>query len=109
MSSEVYAVKISVDSGSSTATTSGEHFGAVVCVFADNNINGARTLSSITDSNGLDILGNATWGAISASTGTAQYEQTELGGTAVAGAITVTTTDSAGSSGTLDVYVYIAP
>jgi hypothetical protein len=109
MSSEVYAVKISVDSGSSTATTSGEHFGAVVCVFADNNINGARTLSSITDSNGLDILGNATLGAISASTGTAQYEQTELGGTAVAGAITVTTTDSAGSSGTLDVYVYIAP
>lgn len=109
MSSEVYAVKISLDSGSSTATTSGEHYGAVICVFADNNINGARTLSSITDSNGLDILGNATLGAITASTGTAQYEQTELGGTAVAGAITVTTTDSAGTSGTLDVYVYIAP
>lgn len=109
MSSEVYAVKISVDSGSSSATTSDEHYGAVVCVFADNNIDGARTLSSITDTNGLDILGNATLGAISASTGTAQYEQTELGGTAVAGTITVTTTDSAGSSGNLDVYVYIAP
>tara|TARA_R100001510_G_C7596730_1_gene164584 strand:- start:399 stop:728 length:330 start_codon:yes stop_codon:yes gene_type:complete len=109
MSSEVYAVKISVDSASSTATTSGEHFGAVVCVFADNNIDGNRTLSSITDSNGMDILGNATLAAISASSGTAQYEQTELGGTAVAGAITVTTTDSAGSSGNLDVYVYIAP
>lgn len=109
MSSEVYAVKISVDSGSSSATTSDEHYGAVVCVFADNNIDGARTLSSITDTNGLDILGNATLGAISASSGTAQYEQTELGGTAVAGTITVTTTDSAGSSGSLDVYVYIAP
>ena len=109
MSSEVYAVKISVDNSTDTATTSGEHFGAVVCVFADNNINGARTLSSITDSNGLDILGNATLGEISATTGTAQYEQTELGGTAVAGTITVTTTDSAGSSGSLDVYVYIAP
>jgi hypothetical protein len=109
MSSEVYAVKISIDSSTNTATTTDEHFGAVVCVFADNNIDGARTLSSITDSNGLDILGNATLGAISSSTGTAQYEQTELGGTAVVGKITVTTTDSAGSSGSLDVYVYIAP
>ncbi len=78
MSSEVYAVKISVDSGSSSATTSDEHFGAVVCVFADNNIDGARTLSSITDSNGLDILGNATLGAISASTGTANTSRPNL-------------------------------
>jgi hypothetical protein len=109
MSSEVYAVKISVPSDASSATTSDEHYGAVVSVFADNNINGNRTLSSITDSNGLNILGNATLAAITASTGTAQYEQTELGGTAVAGTITVTTTDSAGSSGSLDVYVYIAP
>ena len=109
MSSEVYAVKISVGNDTDTATTSDEHFGAVVSVFADNNINGNRTLSSITDSHGLNILGNATLAAISSSTGTAQYEQTEMGGTAVAGTITVTTTDSAGSSGTLDVYVYIAP
>lgn len=109
MSSEVYAVKISVPSDANSATTSDEHYGAVVSVFADNNINGNRTLSSITDSNGLNILGNATLAAITATSGTAQYEQTELGGTAVAGAITVTTTDSAGTSGTLDVYVYIAP
>lgn len=109
MSSEVYAVKISVPHGSDTATTVDQHFGAVICVFADNNIDGARTLESIKDSKGLDLLGNATLGSITASTGTAQYEQVEIGGTACSGHLTVTTTDSAGTAGNLDVYVYIAP
>ena len=108
MSSEVYRVKLQLDTGEQEVTSSGEHFGAVVCVFADNNTDSAETLESITDvSSGLNILGNATLESISSS-GTAQYEQTELGGTAVAGKLKLKLTNVAGT-GTFDVYVYIAP
>tara|TARA_Y100000114_G_C11744148_1_gene320678 strand:- start:958 stop:1281 length:324 start_codon:yes stop_codon:yes gene_type:complete len=107
MSSEVYAAKISVPAGGTTATSDGEHFGAVIAVVVDNNSGTGRAIGSLVDSNGMDILGNA----VHTSTATEQqYEQTELGGTAVAGTITVEFTGGAiGGSGTADVYVYIAP
>lgn len=108
MSSEVYRVKLQLATGEQEVTSSGEHFGAVICVFADNNTGTAETLESITDvSSGLNILGNATLESISSS-GTAQYEQTELGGTAVAGKLKLRLTNVAGT-GTFDAYVYIAP
>ena len=108
MSSEVYRVKLQLATGEQEVTSSGEHFGAVVCVFADNNTDSAETLESITDvSSGLNILGNATLESISSS-GTAQYEQTELGGTAVAGKLKLRLSTVAGT-GTFDAYVYIAP
>lgn len=109
MSSEVYRVKLQLATGEQEVTSSGEHFGAVVCVFADNNTDSAETIESITDvSSGLDIMGNADLQSISANTGTAQYEQTELGGTAVAGKLKLKLTNVAGT-GTFDAYVYIAP
>jgi len=108
MSSEVYRVKLQLATGEQEVTSSGEHFGAVICVFADNNTGTAETLESITDvSSGLNILGNATLESISSS-GTAQYEQTELGGTAVAGKLKLKLPTVAGT-GTFDAYVYIAP
>ena len=109
MSSEVYRVKLQLATGEQEVTSSGEHFGAVICVFADNNTDSDETIESITDvSSGLDIMGNATAAVISASSGTAQYEQTELGGTAVAGKLKLKLTNVAGT-GTFDAYVYIAP
>tara|TARA_B100000212_G_C27314045_1_gene507069 strand:+ start:336 stop:665 length:330 start_codon:yes stop_codon:yes gene_type:complete len=109
MSSEVYKVKLQLATGEQEVTSPDEHFGAVVCVFADNNTNSAETISSITDvSSGLNILGNADLESISADTGTAQYEQTEMGGTAVAGKLKLTLSTVAGT-GTFDAYVYIAP
>jgi hypothetical protein len=108
MSSEVYQVKLQLATGQQEVTTSGEHFGAIICVMADNNTDTAETISSITDvSTGLDILGNATTASITNGS-TAQYEQTEIGGTAVAGKLKLALTNAAGT-GTFDVYVYIAP
>ena len=106
MSSEVYAAKLTVADSGTTATTSGEHFGAVIAVVVDNNSGTGRAISSLVDSNGLDILGNADHSATDANQ---QYEQTDMGGTAVAGTITVTFASAIGSGGTADVYVYIAP
>ena len=106
MSSEVYAANLTVAASGTTATTSGEHFGAVIAVVVDNNSGTGRAISSLVDSNGLDILGNADHSATDANQ---QYEQTDMGGTAVAGTITVTFASAIGSGGTADVYVYIAP
>ena len=106
MSSEVYAAKLTVAADGDSATSHGEHFGAVIAVVVDNNSGTGRAISTLVDSNGMDILGNADHSATDANQ---QYEQTELGGTAVAGTITVTFASAIGSSGTADVYVYIAP
>ena len=106
MSSEVYAAKLTVAASGTTATTDGEHFGAVIAVVVDNNSGTGRAISSLVDSNGMDILGNADH---SATTTEQQYVQTDMGGTAVAGTITVTFSSAIGGSGTADVYVYIAP
>ena len=106
MSSEVYAAKLTVAASGTTATSDGKHFGAVIAVVVDNNSGTGRAISSLVDSNGLDILGNADHTSTDANQ---QYEQTDMGGTAVAGEITVTFASAIGSGGTADVYVYIAP
>ncbi|QDP55776.1 MAG: hypothetical protein Unbinned2706contig1001_37 [Prokaryotic dsDNA virus sp.] len=108
MSSEVYAVKIPVPASTQTFTTSDEHFGAVVSILLVNNRGASLTLASIKDANGLDIVGNHNPSALSNGS-TAQIVQTEMGGTAVAGTLTVDVGGTGGSSGTFDVYVYIAP
>ena len=108
MSSEVYAVKISVPASTRTVTTSDEHFGAVVSILLVNNRGTSLTLASIKDANGLDILGLENPDAL-ADSATTQIVQTEMGGTAVAGTLTVDVGGTGGSSGTFDVYVYIAP
>ena len=107
MSSEVYAAKLTVAANGTTASTDGEHFGAVIAVVVDNNSGTGRAISSLVDSNGMDILGNASHASVTDAN--QQYEQTEMGGTAVAGTITVTFASAIGSGGTADVYVYIAP
>ena len=108
MSSEVYQVKLQLATGEQEVTTSGQHFGAIICVMADNNTDTSETISSITDvTTGLNILGNATLAAIS-NGATKQYEQTEIGGTAVSGKLKLSLPNVAGT-GTFDVYVYIAP
>ena len=54
----------------------------------------------------MDLLGNADH----SGTGTEQqFNQTDIGGTAVVGTMTVTFASAIGGSGTADVYVYIAP
>lgn len=108
MSSEVYAVKISVPASTQTFTTPDEHFGAVVSILLVNNRGASLTLASIKDANGLDILGNDNPSAL-ASGSTDQIVQTDMGGTAVQGTLTVDVGSTNGSSGTYDVYVYIAP
>tara|TARA_R100000664_G_scaffold11297_1_gene18419 strand:+ start:86 stop:406 length:321 start_codon:yes stop_codon:yes gene_type:complete len=106
MSSEVYAAKLTVAANGTTATTSDEHFGAVIAVVVDNNSGTGRAISSLVDSNGMDLLGNADH----SGTGTEQqFNQTDIGGTAVVGTMTVTFASAIGGSGTADVYVYIAP
>ena len=108
MSSEVYAVKLQLATGEQDVTTPDEHFGAIVCVMADNNTDSAETISSIIDvSTGMNVLGNATLASI-ANGATAQYEQTEIGGTAISGKLKLSLTNVAGT-GTFDAYVYIAP
>ena len=37
MSSEVYRVKLQLATGEQDVTTPDEHFGAIICVMADNN------------------------------------------------------------------------
>ena len=109
MSSEVYKVKLQLATGEQEVTSSGEHFGAVICVFADNNTDSAETIESITDvSSGMDIMGQASLESIAATNGTAQYVQTQMGGTAVAGKLKLKLSTVAGT-GTFDAYVYIAP
>jgi NADH:ubiquinone oxidoreductase subunit F (NADH-binding) len=57
----------------------------------------------------LNIIGNATTAAI-ADGGSAQYEQTELGGTALdGGSIVATMSGEVNSSGNITVTIYVAP
>ena len=108
MSSEVYSVRLRLSTGEQSVTTTDEHFGAVVCVRANNDTNSTENIASITDTTtGLDVMGNATTADITAGS-SAQYEQTEMGGTAIAGKLKLSLASVAGT-GTFDAYVYIAP
>jgi len=111
MSSEVYSFDIVVPGGSTSATLTDHHAGAVVSVFAASTCSAGtpRSISSITCGGKLNIIGNATTAAI-ADGNNAQYEQTELGGTALDGGdIVVTMSDAVDASGNVTVTIYVAP
>lgn len=111
MSSEVYSFDIVVAGGTTSTTVTEHHAGAVVSVYAASTCSAGtpRSISSITTGGKLDILGNATTAAI-ADSNNAQYEQTELGGTALDGGnIVVTMSGEVDGSGAVTVTIYVAP
>ena len=111
MSSEVYSFDVVVPGGSTSATLTDHHAGAVIAVYAASTCSSGtpRSISSITTGGKLNIIGNATTAAI-ADGGDAQYEQTELGGTALDGGdIVVTMSGAVDSSGNITVTIYVAP
>ena len=94
MSSEVYRVKLQLLQASKKLQVRVSILVQLSACLQTTTPIRLKLSSSITDvSSGLDVMGNATLASI-ASSGTAQYEQTELGGTAVGRKIE-TTVDSA--------------
>ena len=103
---EVYRIHVGDFTSSGEVKTTGIHSGMVVGIYATHTTSDAATFT-VVDEVGYNLFGKSGSSGNVTSSASCQKDQEDLDGTAIVGPITVTSGGTV--SGTLSVFIYVAP